>query len=121
MKRVVAPAVLVALVLFAPSASADKPILTAVSEGQDLKVTVQGVTDYCVTHADTEIVRGDGAIRIVRGRPWHVSRCFVTREMTFVIPNVPAGTYTVSYEQIPLVAPARAVRLVQTTAIVSDS
>ena len=120
MKRVAASAVLAAALFVAPSASADKPIITAVHDGPDLKVTVQGVTDYCVTHADTEIVRGDGAIRIVRGRPSHVSRCFATREMTFVIPNVPAGTYTISYEQIPLVAPARAVRIAQTT-IVSDS
>lgn len=119
MKRA-ALGLLAATVLFAPSASADKPIITAVPEGQDLKVTVQGVTDYCVTHADTEIVRGDGAIRIVRGRPSRVSRCFATREMTFVIPNVPAGTYTISYEQIPLVAPARAVRIAQTTAIIGS-
>jgi hypothetical protein len=118
MHRAVVSAVLAASFFVVSPARADKPIVTAVQEGQDLKVTVQGVTDYCVTHADTEIVRGDGAIRIVRGRPSRVSRCFVTREMTFVIPNVPAGTYTVSYEQIPLVAPARALKIAQTTAII---
>src|SRR5436853_3260582 len=119
MKRVVAPALLAALLLFAPSASADKPILTAVYEGQDLKVTVQGVTDYCVTHADTEVIRSEGAIRIVRGRPWNPSRCFTTRDVELDVPSVGPGTWIVTYEQIPAVAPARPIRIAETTAFVA--
>jgi hypothetical protein len=120
MKCAVAFAASFLLLSIAADAQADKPIVSAVQEGQDLRVTVQGVTDYCVTNADTEILRGDGVIRIVRGRPSHVSRCFSTHEMTFLVPNVGAGTYTITYEQIPLVAPARALRIAQTTAIVNS-
>ena len=44
------------------------------------------------------------------------------RDVTFVVKDVPAGTYRVTYEQIPLVAPApaRALTLASTTATVVD-
>lgn len=42
------------------------------------------------------------------------------RDVTFVVKDMPAGTYRVTYEQIPLVAPARALTLASTTATVVD-
>ena len=87
-------------------------------EGHDLTVVVHGVTDYCSTNAGTEVIRRGDSIRIIRDRPSRVSRCMGSRDVTFVIHDVPAGTYRVTYEQIPLVAPARALTLASTTAVV---
>jgi hypothetical protein len=44
-----------------------------------------------------------------------VSRCLTQRDLTFVIRDLPAGTYTISYEQVPLLAPARFLKLASTT------
>ena len=95
-------------------------MITAHAEGQDLRITVRGVTDYCSTNAKTDIIRRGNTIRIVRDRPTAVSRCVATQDKTFLIHDVAPGTYTVSYEQIPLVAPARALRLASTTAVMEQ-
>lgn len=121
MSRSLACAVVSALTLFtvALPASADpRPILETAVEGTDLRVTIKGVTDYCSTDADTMVLRGDGTIRIVRERPGHVSRCFATRDVSFLVKDVAPGTYRVTYERIPAVAPARALTVASGTAVV---
>ena len=92
--------------------------ITVTPEGHDLKVVVHNVTDYCTTNAHTDVVRRGDTIRIVRDRPTRVSRCLDRRDVTFVVHDVPAGTYTVTYEQIPLIAPARTMTIASTTATV---
>lgn len=100
-------------------ASADRSVITVTPAGHDLTVVVHDVTDYCSTNAGTDVVvRGD-RIRIVRDRPTRVSRCMDRRDVTFVIHDVPAGRYTVTYEQIPLIAPARAMTIASTMTTVS--
>ncbi|MDB4933579.1 MAG: hypothetical protein JWP87_551 [Labilithrix sp.] len=99
-------------------ALADRSVITVTPEGHDLKVVVHGVTDYCTTNAHTEVVRRGDTIRIVRDRPTRVSRCMDRRDVTIVVHDVPAGTYKVSYEQIPLIAPARAMTIATATATV---
>jgi hypothetical protein len=111
-------AVLAACVCLASTAAADRSAITVTAEGHDLKVVVHNVTDYCSTNAQTDVVRRGDTIRIVRDRPTRVSRCMDQRDVSFVIHDVPAGTYTVSYEQIPMIAPARAIALASTTATV---
>lgn len=101
-------------------AQAEKTAITTTMKGHDLEVVVHGVTDYCATDARTEVHRSGEAIRIVRARPHRVSRCFSKQDMTFVIADVTPGTYMVTYEQIPLVAPARPLRLAWTTTTVSE-
>ncbi len=118
MLRRLLPAVVLLLSLTRPAGAAERTTITTVANGRDLHVTVHAVTDYCVTHADTEVIRSEGAIRIVRGRPWNPSRCFATRDVDIDVPNVGAGTWIVSYEQIPAVAPARSIRIAETTAII---
>ena len=103
------------LCLSAP-AHADRSVITATGEGHDLTIVVHDVTDYCSTNAHTDIVRRGESIRIVRDRPTVVSRCLTRRDLTFVIRDLPVGSYTISYEQIPLVAPARAMKIGSTTA-----
>jgi hypothetical protein len=99
-------------------ARADRSVITVTPSGHDLTVVVHDVTDYCSTNAQTDvIVRGD-RIRIVRDRPTRVSRCMDRRDVTFIVHDVPAGRYTVTYEQIPLIAPARAMTVASTTATV---
>lgn len=115
MHRLLALATLALGLSLTASASADRSVITTTGEGHDLTVVVHGVTDYCSTNAHTDIVRRGDSIRIVRDRPTVVSRCMTQRDLTFVIRDVPAGTYTISYEQIPLVAPARFLKLGSTT------
>jgi hypothetical protein len=115
MQRLLALAALALGVTVASPALADKSVITATAQGRDLTVVVHGVTDYCSTNARTDIVRHGDAIRIVRDRPTVVSRCLTTRDLTFVIHDVAAGTYTVTYEQIPLLAPARYLKLASKT------
>ena len=100
-------------------ASADRSVITVTPNGHDLTVVVHDVTDYCSTNAQTDVVRSGDRIRIVRDRPTRVSRCMDRRDVTFVIRDVPAGRYTVSYEQIPLIAPARAMTVASTIAFVA--
>src|SRR5256885_2795784 len=102
---------LAAVLFTASSASAERPVIETSMEGRDLRVIVHGVTEYCSTNASTDVLRGRETIRIVRGRPSRTSRCFSHDDMTFVVKDVESGTYTVTYEQIPAVAPARPVRL----------
>jgi hypothetical protein len=120
MHRLVGLAALVLAMGVSGTASAERGSITATAEGHDLHVVVRGVTEYCATNAHTEILRQGSTIRIVRDRPTHVSRCIANQDLTFVIRDVAAGTYTVSYEQIPLVAPARALRLASTTAVMGQ-
>ena len=101
----------------APAATAQKKaLITATVSGTDLEITLKGVTDYCSTHADTQVIRNSESIRIIRERPTRPSRCFSSDDVKFVIHDVAPGTYNVSYEQIPLVAPARPLRIAWTTA-----
>jgi hypothetical protein len=105
-------------VCLAGSAQAERSAITVTTEGHDLKVVVHNVTDYCTTNAHTDVVRRGSTIRIVRDRPTRVSRCMDQRDVTFVVRDVPAGTYTVTYEQIPLIAPARTMTIASTTTTV---
>jgi hypothetical protein len=118
MHRFVALAAVCLGVCFAGTASAEKSVIHTTIKGHDIEVVVHGVTDYCSTNADTEIIRRGDTIRIVRDRPSRVSRCMSSRDIALTIHDVPSGAYHVTYEQIPLVAPARALTLASTTAIV---
>jgi len=120
MHRLLSVATLALGVSLAIPAQADRSAMTVTSEGHDLKVVVHSVTDYCTTNAHTEIVRRGDTIRIVRDRPTRVSRCFDRRDVTFVVHDVPAGTYKVTYEQTPLIAPARTMTIASTTTTVSE-
>jgi hypothetical protein len=116
MHRLLSAATFALGVCLAVPAHADRSAITVTPEGHDLKVVVHNVTDYCTTNAHTDVVRRGDTIRIVRDRPTRVSRCLEQRDVTFVVHDVPAGTYTVTYEQIPLVAPARTMTIASTTA-----
>jgi hypothetical protein len=118
MHRFVALAAACLGVCFAGSAAAEKSAITTTAKGHDLEVVVHGVTDYCSTNAGTEIIRRGDSIRIIRERPSKVSRCLSSQDVTITVKDVPSGTYRVTYEQIPLVAPARALTLASATAIV---
>jgi hypothetical protein len=120
MHRLLASAALVLGVCVTAPALADRSVITVTPEGHDLKVVVHGVTDYCTTNAHTEVVRRGDTIRIVRDRPTRVSRCMDRRDVTFVVHDVPAGTYKISYEQIPLIAPARAMTIATATATIGE-
>jgi hypothetical protein len=120
MHRLLAASALALGVCLAAPAHADRSVITVTPEGRDLKVVVHGVTDYCSTNAKTDIVRRGDTIRIVRDRPTVVSRCMTRRDVTVVIHDVAAGTYKISYEQIPLIAPARAMTVATTTTTVTD-
>jgi hypothetical protein len=120
MQRLLAFAALALGVCIAAPAQAEKAAMTVTTEGHDLRVVVRGATDYCSTNAKTDVIRRGNSIRIVRDRPSRVSRCFTTKDVSFVVHDVPAGVYTVTYEQIPLVAPARALTLASTTTVVSE-
>jgi hypothetical protein len=85
----------------------DRPTITTSMEGRDLRVVVHDVTDYCVTDADTRILRTSESIRIVHDRPSRASKCITTQDLSFVVKDVAPGRYLVSYERMPLVAPAR--------------
>lgn len=100
----------------APAATAQKKAaITTAVHGTDLEITIHGVTDYCSTHADTQVIRNSESIRIIRERPTRPSRCFSNDDVKFVVHDVAPGTYNVSYEQVPLVAPARPLRIAWTT------
>jgi hypothetical protein len=120
MHRLLPAATLALGVCLAGPALADRSAITVTSEGHDLKVVVHNVTDYCTTNAHTDVVRRGDTIRIVRDRPTRVSRCLEQRDVTFVVHDVPAGTYRVTYEQTPLVAPARTMTVASTTATVGE-
>ena len=120
MHRLLALAALALGVSLASPAQADRSVITTRADGHQLTVVVHGVTDYCSTHAHTDVIRRENVIRIVRDRPTIASRCLTQHDLTFVIPDVPAGTYTVSYEQIPLVAPARFLKLASATVSVRE-
>ena len=107
-------------ICLAGTASAEKSAMTTTLKGHDLEVVIHDVTDYCSTNARTEVIRRGDSIRIIRERPSHVSRCLSSRDVTVVVHDVPAGTYRVTYERIPLVAPARALTLASTTATVTQ-
>src|SRR4051812_8850953 len=94
----------------AGSANAHRTI-SVTRAGRDLAVVVHGVTDYCSSDASLEIIRKEDTIRIVRDRPTRVSRCVAAQDVSVIIRDVPAGTYRLTYEQIPYVAPARALTL----------
>ncbi len=120
MHRVLSVATLALGLFLAAPALADRSAITVTAEGHDLVVVVHNVTDYCTTNANTEVVRRGATIRIVRDRPTRVSRCLDRRDVNFVVHDVPAGTYTVSYEQIPMIAPARTMTIASTTATVIE-
>lgn len=120
MYRLLSVATLAFGVSLAGPALAERSAITVTSEGHELKVVVHNVTDYCTTNAHTDVVRRGSTIRIVRDRPTRVSRCLDQRDVTFVVHDVPAGTYTVTYEQIPLVAPARTMTVASTTTTVPE-
>lgn len=112
-----------AFLLATPLAHAEKlerprPTITTTTEGHDLRVVVHDVTDYCSTDADTQILRTNESIRILHDRPHHASRCIAQQELTFVVKDVRPGRYVVTYERMPLVAPARPLTVASTTAFV---
>jgi hypothetical protein len=120
MRRLLACSFLFAAISAAGAAHAARPLLTTTTEGKDLRIVVHGVTDYCSTDADTRIMRTSETIRIIRERPSRVSRCLAKTDMEFVVKDVEPGMYRVTYEQIPLVAPARALTIASTTAVVRE-
>ena len=119
MHRLFASAAIALGISLAPSAAhaefGDRPVITTTQQGTDLTVVVHAVTDYCSTNASTDVVRRGDSIRIVRDRPTVVSRCMSQRDLTFVVHDVKPGTYGLSYEQVPYVAPARYLILASTT------
>ena len=120
MHRLIVVATLALGMCLAMPAHAQRSAITVTPEGHDLKVVVHNVTDYCATNAHTDVVRRGSTIRIVRDRPTRVSRCMDRRDVSFVVHDVPAGTYTVTYEQIPLIAPARTMTIASTTTTVLE-
>lgn len=73
--------------------------------------------DYCKTDASTDVLRTSDTIRIVREQPSRVSRCFSQQDMSFVVKDVQPRRYTISYEMVPLVVPARPLRIAHVTTI----
>ena len=120
MHRLLALAALAVGISLSGAASADRSAITFSKSGNDLTIVVHGVTDYCSTNASLEVIRRGDSIRIVRDRPTRVSRCMSSQDVTVVVKDVAAGTYRVTYEQIPYVAPARALTLASTTAVITD-
>jgi hypothetical protein len=122
MRRLACAVLAWTLLSFATSARADKrerprPTITVTPEGRDLLVVVHDVTDYCSSPGETEIFRTSDAIRIVHDRPAR-SSCIVTQDLAFLVKDVVPGRYTITYERIPLVAPARPITVASTTAFV---
>lgn len=104
-----------------PAIKHDRPTITTALQGKDLIVTVHNVTDYCRTDADTEILRTSDSIRILRARPSKVaSSCFDTQDLSFVVKDVSPGRYVISYERMPLVAPARPRQVATATTVISS-
>jgi hypothetical protein len=100
------------------AAHAGRAFLTASTEGADLRVVVHGATDYCA--GDADILRTRDSIRIVRQRPTKASRCVTSSDASVLVRDVAPGTYTVTYERIPLVAPARTLKLASLTVVVPE-
>lgn len=96
----------------------ERPTITTRMEGRDLHVIVHDVTDYCSTNADTHVLRTSDSIHIVRDRPSRVSECFTTKDLEFVVPDVAPGRYRITYERMPLVAPAKPRQVAWTIALV---
>jgi hypothetical protein len=119
MHRALATAILGFGVFISGTAHAERGIFLT-RNGHDLTIVVRGVTDYCATDASIEVIRREDTIRIIRDRPTRVSRCMAAQDVTVVVKDVPAGRYRVTYEQIPYLAPARALTIASTTAIISD-
>lgn len=124
MMRLIAWAGLTAVLFVGTSAYAEKvprprpTITTSMTDGHDLRIVVHDVTDYCSTDAETQILRTNDSIRILHERPQHASRCIEQQELTFVVHDVNPGRYTITYERMPLVAPARPLMVASTTAFV---
>ena len=118
MRLLLACSVLFAALFGVGNAHAERPLVTTNMEGKDLHIVVHGVTEYCSTDADTRLMRTSETIRIIRERPSRVSRCIAKTDMEFVVKDVEPGMYRVTYEQVPLVAPARALTIASTTAVV---
>ncbi len=118
MRRLLACSLVFAALATVTSARADRPSVVTTIEGKDLHVKVNGVTDYCSSDADTRILRTSDTIRIIRDKPYRTSRCLAKTDMEFVVKDVEPGLYRVTYEQVPAVAPARAITIARTTALV---
>jgi len=120
MHRLFACSVLFAAMSTTFSAQAERPKIETTMEGKDLHIVVHNVTDYCSTDADTRLMRTNETIRIIRERPYRTSKsCMSKSDMVFVVKDVEPGMYRVTYEQVPLVAPARALTIASTTTVVS--
>lgn len=96
----------------------ERPSITTMMEGTNLHIVVHNVTDYCSADGDTEIFRTPDTIRIVRSRASRGSGCFNTRDLEFVVKAVKPGRYMITYERMPLVAPARPRQVASATAII---
>lgn len=96
----------------------DRPMITTTSEGHDLRIVVHDVTDYCASDADTQILRTSDTIRILQDRPTRASQCISTKDLTFVVKDVAPGRYMITYERMPLVAPARPLKVASAMAFV---
>lgn len=114
----IAVAVIPLLVSGAADAHERPTTLVAAAEGTHLSITIEAATDYCASDAVERVVRAPGSIRIIRDRPSRVSRCIATRDHTVMVGDVEPGTYVVTYERVPLVAPARALVVARTTVVV---
>jgi hypothetical protein len=96
----------------------DRPTISTSVEGTSLRIVVHDVTDYCVSDADTQILRTHETIRILHDRPSRASRCIATQDLTFIVKDIAPGRYMISYERMPLVAPARPLKVASATAFV---
>jgi hypothetical protein len=104
-----------------PPARAEKlerPSITTTMQGKDLHIVVHNVTDYCGADGQTEILRTADAIRILRDRPSRGSGCFETRDLEFTVTDLKPGSYMITYERMPLLAPARPRRVASAMAVV---
>lgn len=112
---------IVAAVLLAPTAAnaLERPKITTSRRGADLEIVVHNVTDYCGPSTDgTRVVKTSDSIRILRDRPSRATRCFDTRDVTFLVSDVNSGRYTITYERLPLIAPVRWLQVASTTLFV---
>lgn len=118
MRRLLACSILFAVLSTVGFAQAERPTVATTMEGRDLHIKVHGVTDYCSTDADTRLLRTSETIRIIRDKPYRASKCLAKTDMEFIVKDVEPGMYRVTYEQVPLVAPARALTIASTTTVV---
>jgi hypothetical protein len=83
------------------------PTLTSKASGNDLKVTVTDLVDYCASNAKFHVTRDRATIHVVREKPTTVSRCACVRASTsFTVHGVAPGSYKVVYEEIPYASDA---------------